>query len=275
MILLIDGDFLPWVVSYNCREASYDYEIEQMVDSIISGLIEKSGATEVVGYLGLPGLQSFRAGIATQRPYKGKRGEKPDYFEQWAGVVCQYLRNKYNFQVAEAVSWEAFAYETDDMITSYAAALRSQNIPHVICSTDKDLKQIPGTHLNPTKMEFLEVSFEMAQRSLWKQALTGDSTDNIMGIPKCGPKGAEKILGIEHESESESAGEITFYSSEAHNVKQQSVVEYPYRSLQAYIDHYGELDGIKYFSENYQLVKLVETISVVLGQGYQLDATTL
>lgn len=271
MILLIDGDFIPWVVSYNCREASYPYEIERSTDELMTSLMSRAGSTSVIGYLGLPGIKSFRYKVASLRPYKGKRGEKPEYFEMWAGVVTSHLKSRYGFVCSDLYSTDpdsgvSLAYETDDMVASHARLLREDNTPHIICSTDKDLKQIPGTHLNPTKMEFLEVDPTEAQASLWLQALMGDSVDNIPGLPKCGPVSAQKILGI---------NKASVVSPSEIGIHEGSPIEYPYRALKAYIDCYGELNGVKNFNENYQLVKLVDTVLIIAGAGYVQDDLTL
>jgi 5'-3' exonuclease len=56
---------------------------------------------------------------------------------------------------------------------------------------------IPGNHYNPRTKSLYQVSEEYAERFYWKQILTGDSVDNIPGLPKVGPVKAEKILGNE------------------------------------------------------------------------------
>lgn len=266
MVLLIDGDYIPWVVSYNCREASYPYELEQEVDRIISSLVQKTNADQVTGYLGLRGFASFRVEVATIRPYKGKRGEKPPYFEMWGETVTSYLKSRYNFQEAEPCTWSAVAYETDDMVATHARILREAEQEHVIVSTDKDLKQIPGTHLNPTKMEFREISPEEAAVSLWTQALTGDATDNIQGITKCGPVAAQRILAS-------TDGILTM--QEDGTVNYPSSKEFPYRVLKAYMDHYGQDNGIRYYTENFRLVRLVDTVPLSIVTSYEPGAMIL
>jgi 5'-3' exonuclease len=65
-----------------------------------------------------------------------------------------------------------------------------------VVSIDKDMAQIPGWHVNPTKDDFPRwVSEEEADYFLALQWLTGDSTDGIPGLPGIGPKKAEKLLG--------------------------------------------------------------------------------
>ena len=62
----------------------------------------------------------------------------------------------------------------------------------VLVSPDKDMLQIPCRHWN-LKEEFT-VEPEDAERALYLQALTGDSTDGYPGLAGCGPKKAAAIL---------------------------------------------------------------------------------
>lgn len=167
-------------------------------------------------------------------------------------MACTYLRTKYGFLATSKVFEDGLAYETDDMIASYAAMLRSSNTPHIVCSNDKDLDQIPGLHMNPKTHVMSVIDDGQANYSLWTQALIGDSTDNIPGKPKCGPKSAENILG-----------ECIVHGEYVHGV------------LHAYIDHYGEMLGIKYFHETYQLVKLVDNIVIIPVDDYLDQYLTL
>jgi DNA polymerase-1 len=64
----------------------------------------------------------------------------------------------------------------------------------VICSIDKDLNQIPGKHYNWKNDKHYEVSEFEGWYNLYTQALTGDVSDNIPGLPKVGPVNAKKIL---------------------------------------------------------------------------------
>ena len=66
---------------------------------------------------------------------------------------------------------------------------------------DKDLRQVPGLHINYQhardngNWEPETVTEEAANRFHMFQTLTGDAVDGYKGLPGCGPKGAEKILG--------------------------------------------------------------------------------
>lgn len=89
---------------------------------------------------------------------------------------------------------EAVGREADDLLRIWREEAVASNIDYVICSIDKDLKCIPGTHYLMHKQEFISVSEEDAIRFFYEQLLMGDSTDNIKGIPGVGPKLAKRYL---------------------------------------------------------------------------------
>ena len=62
----------------------------------------------------------------------------------------------------------------------------------VLVSPDKDMEQIPCRIYN-LKQEFTQTA-EDAERKLWHQCLTGDSTDGYKGCPGVGPKTADYVL---------------------------------------------------------------------------------
>ena len=99
----------------------------------------------------------------------------------WYNEIKEYLRSVWKAEEEEHL-------EADDIL----AKLQSNNT--CIVTTDKDLDQIAGWHYNWVKDILYEVSVEQAIHSKYIQILTGDSTDNIEGIPGVGPVSAEKCL---------------------------------------------------------------------------------
>ena len=80
--------------------------------------------------------------------------------------------------------------EADDALGIAATSGEYENF--VLVSPDKDLQQIPCRLYN-LKDEWT-VKPEDAERKLYEQALTGDSTDGYSGCPTVGPKRAGIIL---------------------------------------------------------------------------------
>lgn len=145
-------------------------------------------------------------------------------------------------------------WEADDLIKDRAIELGVDKC--IICSVDKDLKQIPGIHFdyyrprlkNPDGSPQLDengfrkvdpcrglevVTEQEAERFFWKQVLMGDSGDNIKGCPRIGEKTAEKLLDNCKSSE-----------------------EYRDTVLQAYITRYEMTEGIKQFNLHKLLIGL-------------------
>ncbi|MBQ9406177.1 MAG: DNA polymerase I [Desulfovibrio sp.] len=96
--------------------------------------------------------------------------------------------------------------EADDCIASLAARFSAQ-VPVVIISADKDLKQCLCANVfmwDPAGHDEKLISVESFTAATgvkpehWPdmQALIGDSSDNIPGVPGIGPKTAEKIFAI-------------------------------------------------------------------------------
>lgn len=131
----------------------------------------------------LTGKGNYRNTVATIKPYKGNRDptHKPKYFKD----IREYFVNKYGAIVVEG-------QEADD-----ALGIKQFSNPDkstVICSIDKDLKMIPGYHYNPSTGNFWYQTMDEANMFFWWQMMVGDTTDNIPGINKVGPKTADKII---------------------------------------------------------------------------------
>ena len=87
--------------------------------------------------------------------------------------------------------------EADDLLGILATTLPKYS-DAIVVSLDKDLRTIPGRHLNPSKETspaVVRVITELEADTAWlMQTLMGDSTDGYTGVPGIGPKKAEKIL---------------------------------------------------------------------------------
>jgi 5'-3' exonuclease len=79
--------------------------------------------------------------------------------------------------------------EADDALGIYA----TKEPGHIICSPDKDMRQIPGQLFDLTQ-EVVEITPEMGDRWHLIQAMAGDQTDGYAGIPGIGIKRAEALL---------------------------------------------------------------------------------
>jgi hypothetical protein len=158
-------------------------EMQRRIDKMISTLITRVGCTEMEGYL--TGVNNFREKVATTKKYKGNRDKiaKPVHLNE----AKAYLIKEYGAVMCNG--WEA-----DDAMACAQKEYAEDGLPSVICSIDKDLLTVEGWHFNLDKHEWRFITEEEAGHRLCIQILTGDSTDNIGGLPRVGEKGAEKIL---------------------------------------------------------------------------------
>ncbi|MDX1697886.1 MAG: 5'-3' exonuclease H3TH domain-containing protein [Thiohalobacterales bacterium] len=130
-------------------------------------------------------------------PYKANRESPPEELKQQFGWCRHLVRS---LGIAEYASEH---YEADDLIGTLAAGLRAQGFSIVILSADKDLAQLVNEgdmlwdysrqrkHTYEKIPDWLGVRAEQVADWL---ALTGDSVDNIPGIPGIGPKTAAALL---------------------------------------------------------------------------------
>ena len=77
--------------------------------------------------------------------------------------------------------------EADDVIGLYAGP------GDVIVSGDKDLRTVPGLHLDEDHQVY-EIGRVEADRRFFRQTLTGDTSDGYPGCPKVGDVSADKLL---------------------------------------------------------------------------------
>lgn len=131
----------------------------------------------------LQGGGNYRNTLATIQPYKGNRdsSKRPTWYDEIREYLIEYCG-------AELIT----GMETDDACG--IEQWKNKDRSTCIVSIDKDLDMIPGWHYNFVKQEMYYVTLAEANKKFWLQALTGDTTDNIRGIPKVGIKTAEKIL---------------------------------------------------------------------------------
>jgi DNA polymerase-1 len=144
----------------------------------------------------------FDAGRVTFRnrlydAYKAHRPEAPPELVPQFALIREATR-AFGLPCIELDDWEA-----DDLIAAYAKAAVEAGGEAVIVSSDKDLMQLirPGVEmLDPMKnvpigLAEVEQKFGVTpDKVIEVQALIGDSTDNVPGVPGIGPKGAAQLI---------------------------------------------------------------------------------
>lgn len=184
MIALIDGD----IVGYSCAAYNETFGWERCVhdiDALMRRILETTGADSHQTFL--TGTGNFRYEIYPD--YKANRRGKPNPIYRKAAE--EYLREAWGAKLVNG-------YEADDALGISATVGEVSTI----CSIDKDLMMIPGTHYNWRKNEFTEVSELEALQSFYRSTLVGDSVDNIFGVKGIGAvKAARWINDVENEND--------------------------------------------------------------------------
>jgi 5'-3' exonuclease len=177
---------------------------------MIANLMEDTDSDDFRLFIERPKSKCFRYDIATLKPYKGQRRDNPltarplalDKLKDWI------IRTRLNGRSAVAVDF----IESDDALCIAQARNRKAGIDCIIVANDKDILQSQGQHfrIHRDHRDFVEVSGygtlylegEQGKEKLrgtgskffFSQVLTGDTTDNYPGLPKCGVQGAFKLL---------------------------------------------------------------------------------
>jgi DNA polymerase-1 len=151
----------------------------------LDGLVGAAQADRFVVALSSP--LNFRK--AVYPPYKAKRGPWPLGYAAFRELIKSKLAvpEGEHYQVREEPGLEA-----DDVLGILGTLAREWEVP-IIWSDDKDLKQIPGLHLDLEDGVY-EVSLAEADRVHAMQTLTGDTVDGYPGCPGMGPVKAERLL---------------------------------------------------------------------------------
>lgn len=173
-------------------------DVDMIVDVMIKNVVVGSESTDYLVYL--TGDTNFRNELATIKEYKGNRNSSA------RPVHYQYIRDYMTEQHPYIMSDNC---EADDLCamrlyTEFKKARQSRNrekCEAILCSIDKDLRNIPGWHYNIKDKVIDWVTPKQANKHFASQLLTGDACDNIPGISflsdkkkKVGPKTAEKML---------------------------------------------------------------------------------
>lgn len=129
--------------------------------------------------------------------YKANRDPAPEELKR----QFKWARN-----MAESMGLSCFAddrYEADDLIGTLATYWRERGHPVCIVTSDKDLAQLierPDTWWDFSRNQKLDHAKIKEKFGVFPEqiadflALTGDSVDNIPGIPGVGPKSATALL---------------------------------------------------------------------------------
>lgn len=207
MRAIIDGDILCYEVGHGVEWGKeeyglphFDYVAEFLDTRIQQILTDVNSNLPPVIYLS--GQNNFRHDIAVSKPYKGNRKDvvRPFHYLN----IRAHLQGAYEAIVVDGI-------EADDAMAIHQMQSCEETI---ICSRDKDMRQIPGWHYSwelynqpswgpcyvcdPGWIDLVKKSTWVLEGTglawFYAQLLTGDRGDNIPGLNKIGPIKAHGIL---------------------------------------------------------------------------------
>ena len=130
--------------------------------------------------------------------YKAHRPEPPEDLRPQFGLIRQAV------EAFNVPSVEQAGYEADDLIATYARQAEAAGANVTIIASDKDLMQVVSDRITMYDTmkdrriaadEVMEKFGVPPEKVVEVQALAGDSTDNIPGVPGIGIKTAAQLIG--------------------------------------------------------------------------------
>jgi len=213
--IVVDADFFMFYICFPKKDKPEIElsEAKMILDKYIKNIMRMTNADKYIMCLTVG--KCFRYDINPD--YKGNRKypPKPKAFDG----LKEYLIVKYK----ATYGW---GLEADDMVNIY----KNKYPDYIIVSPDKDiLKCIKGKHFNPKRNVFVETTEEEAHTNFWRSMITGDTIDNIKGIPGKGDKFVDRM----------------------------SIVN-PITVLTEYIVALGEEKGIEEYYKNFKMLKILD-----------------
>ena len=129
--------------------------------------------------------------------YKANRSDAPD------DLIPQFEYIRKSVEAFNLPSIELLNYEADDLIATYSEQILKEGAKVTIVSSDKDLMQLYKSNIriyDPMKNKFIsneDINNKFGvnpEKVIDVQALAGDSSDNVPGVPGIGVKTAAELI---------------------------------------------------------------------------------
>jgi DNA polymerase-1 len=166
--------------------------------NMLSSLRDKAEHDQAVSHMAVifdAGRETFRSEIYPA--YKANRSETPE------DLIPQFAPIREATRAFGLPSIEKDGFEADDIIATYARLAHAAGMEVCIVSSDKDLMQLvkdgvgmmdPMKDRNIGPAEVMEKFGVAPDKVIDVQALAGDSTDNVPGVPGIGVKTAAELI---------------------------------------------------------------------------------
>jgi hypothetical protein len=173
-------------------------EIDMMTNIMIKNI--RSGSRSSEYHMYLSGHTNFRNELGKTLGYKENRSGKvkPHYYQ----YIRDFIEENHPCTISDGC-------EADDLLAMrmYPDFLKSKeskrksDCESIICTIDKDLRNVPGYHYHIVKGKIDWVTPRGANRFFAEQLMTGDKADNIPGLTilsekevRVGPKWAQNAI---------------------------------------------------------------------------------
>ena len=202
MLHLIDASFFVFRAYYSVTPEMTDGD-GRPVNALygfarfMGDLLERAKPTHIAVAFDESLASSFRNEIYPA--YKANREPAPDELKQQFGLCREFCRLLGLAEFADGV------YEADDIIGAIATRMRDEGHASVLVTRDKDLAQLvrEGDEFwdfaGDRRFGYADIEGKFGvrpERMADYLALTGDSVDNIPGVPGVGPKTAAALLKV-------------------------------------------------------------------------------
>lgn len=190
MTALIDGDTLVFKIAITHQEdvdwedgeppvTSFDLNLAiRTLRKYLDEILTKVKCTEYEMYL--TGSNNFRHSLGSYKENR-KSKELPIGLDE----LKEYARDYLGATIVDGI-------EADDIVVYLKTKYPKK---YIVCAVDKDiLYQCEGKHYNYNTEKTIRTSKEDAEKYLYYQVLTGDSTDGYGGCYNIGKVKAEKLL---------------------------------------------------------------------------------
>jgi DNA polymerase-1 len=191
--LIADGDALAYYCAGNDDTAPG--QCRRNLEDKLQAAAGAAGADRIVILAtSQASHKGHRFAIATVKPYQGKRdsGRRP---KNWA-----FLRALIECDPRTVLT---DTMEADDLFHVNSIRLGDNNV--AILTQDKDMRMVPGWHLNWETHALVRVLPDTwctavdgkvyGRKWFWLQMLHGDTADNIPGLPKCTIGESQRLCG--------------------------------------------------------------------------------
>ena len=179
-MLHIDGDMIAYRIACAIGDEGEEAAVGWTTNSFMAKNILQHFDELTPYHVHLSGKTNFRDDVAVTAPYKGNRDGKPRPVH--LAAARQHLIDVWGATVSEGC-------EADDTIAIAATADGG-----TVVSLDKDFDQLTNPIFNFTTFKTRQATQLEATKTLYKQFLTGDAVDNIIGVEGCGPGMAGDLI---------------------------------------------------------------------------------